>query len=125
MAKYLEVRQSSESFDLTELDDTLTAITTLHPELIMEDNSVIIFPNQKSYYKFISDAELFNTTDNEIYTDYLLENYDNECYFPDDSISFDGNDISLIFAITLDDDIIYYIIRDGENELACVSEGLS
>lgn len=125
MSKFLEVRQSSEPFDLTELDEELTPITSLHPELVMEDNSIIVFPNQKSYYEFISDADLFNIDDNEIYTDYLLENYDNECYFPEDTISFDGNDISLVFSISLDSGTIYYILRDGENELACAMEEVS
>lgn len=117
MSKFLEVKQSPESFNLEELQDYMDPIVGIHPELVMDDNAIIIFPDQKSYYDFISNADLFSNTDNEINIEALMENYDCDCIVPEEYISFEGSDINLIFIIDFNSTKICYIIRDGENKM--------
>lgn len=122
MSKFLKLRQSDVPFKFDQFEGIIDPIVDVHPELVMDDNSIIVFPNSKSYYSFVSNALLYTPIDNEVDIENLIDYYDNECYFPEEEISYEGNNISIIFVIEFEGDKIYYVLRDGENSLATAME---
>jgi hypothetical protein len=88
-----------------------------HPELILEDNSMIIFDKVETYYKFIGNADLYSMQDNSINLESLLSDY----LIAADTVSevsYKGDDISVVYELVYDDHHICYIQRTGINPLA-------
>lgn len=88
-----------------------------HPEIILEDNSMIIFDKVEAYYALISNAEMFSVSDNSINLESLLGN--NLVNMDTVSgISYKGENITVIYELNYQDYSIYYIQRTGINPLA-------
>lgn len=110
MTKLIKIRQSSSVFDLEMLKEFMNPIKSIHPELLLEDNSIIIFPNQKSYYNFISNPDLFSS--NNVNVEKLIKKFPNKIFCPNNEISYDGLNISKIFGIEYNTEKLCYIIRE-------------
>lgn len=89
-----------------------------HPEIILEDNSMIIFDKVEAYYDLISNADLFSMQNSDINLESLLCEENLISMDTVSGVSYKGDDISAIYELEYHGYSIYYIQRTGINPLA-------
>lgn len=115
--RYIDIINEEGAFNLTSENESISInITNIHPELIFEDNSMIIFSNIEAYYSFIGDANLFTGIDNDVNLEGLLEENLEDIDTVID-FSYKGTDVITVAKINYNGDYIYYLQRVGLNEL--------
>ena len=93
-------------------------LNKIHPEIILEDNSMIVFNCVKAYYSFISDPYLFSAQDDNINLESLISEEFLVNMDTVSGVSYKGNDIVAIYELKYHEYPIYYIQRMGINQLA-------
>lgn len=115
--KYLNIIHEEGAFNLKSVRGLIEAnITVLHPELVLEDNSMIIFDSVDSYYDFIGNADMVSMYDHNIHVDNLLS-YEKTSDIVS-NFSYKGEDVTVVIEITYHDRKIYYLQRTGINPIA-------
>jgi hypothetical protein len=108
--KFIDIINQEGTFNIVSDNKLVSAnVTDLHQELVMEDNSMIIFQDVETYYNLISNADLYSMYDQEVYIDELLKYDSIEDTVSD--FSYNGADVNKITEIKYNDKLIYYIQR--------------
>lgn len=110
---YTEV---SEFKVVSENEKIKTDVGQFHQEMILEDNSMIIFQDTQTYYDIISDANMYIDIDKDINLENLLSNI-----VATDTMSkynYYGHDVILIHQISYGKHILYYLVRSGLNNVS-------
>lgn len=117
MMRYLDIINEEGAFNVTSDNGLVVAnVTDIHPELIMEDNSMVIFDSIGTYYDLIGDANMFSDVDNTVNIESLMASMVS-CDTVTD-FSYKAHDINIIFEIDYNGNKIYYIQRTGLNPLS-------
>lgn len=116
--KFVDFYNEEGSFDIVSENEILEVnISNIHPEIILEDNSMIIFEDVESYYDIITDANIFIPIDQDI----NLENLISGNIINSDTVSnfsYHGYDVNLIYQLLYRNHKIYYLIRTGLNNIS-------
>lgn len=116
--KYVDIKSEQGTFSVVSDNGTINVnIANNHPELIFEDNSMLIFDDIKTYYKLIGNANLYIAQDKEVNVETLLTDYN----IKSDTVSnfsYKNEDVNSIYEIEFKDHKIYYIQRTGINKIA-------
>lgn len=116
--KFFDIIHEEGTFNIISDNELISVnITGIHPELILEDNSMLIFDSTETYYKFISNANLYTASDNDINLEELMA----ENFIDSDTVSnfsYKNQDVQSIFKFEYESNNIYYIQRTGINRLA-------
>ena len=116
--RIINIKNEQGSFTVISENGIINANFGLnHPEIILENNSMLIFDKVEAYYDLISNADLFSMQDSNINLESLLE----ENLINVDAVtgvSYKGADITEIYELRYHGYSIYYIKRAGTNPLA-------
>lgn len=93
-------------------------ITDYRPELIFEDNSMLIFDSVTTYYDFVDNSYVYNHKTHEVDLETLFYKFPVESDIVSSNTEYDGFAVLCISKIKYNKGFIYYIIRDGINEAA-------
>lgn len=106
--KVLDIIHQSGTFTVESKNKIISVnIVDIHPELILENNLIIVFENDLSYYRFVSNSDIYSIQDNEVNVDELLK-YD-KVEDETDEFSYNGTNINNIIKINHQNDNIYLL----------------
>ena len=116
--KYIDIKNEQEAFCINSDNSIIEVnIPSTHPEIILEDNSMVIFEDVESYYDILSDADIFIKCDQNFNIQKLLS----EKLISSDTVSetnYKGENVTAIYKIKYNTSNIYYIQRTGINPLS-------
>lgn len=92
--------------------------TVIHPELILEDNSILMFEEVDGYYDMIGDADLYEMYNNNIILDNLLVPENSLAADTVSGLSYKGFDVMLVMTGVLRGHKFCYIQRKDANPIA-------
>ena len=116
--KILEINNQDGYFEVESVNKLINVnIVDQHPEMVLEDHSMLIFESADLYYKLAEDLSLFDAAffiinlkklmkDGTVLTDTVTD------------LSYNGQDVKSITKITIFGMNLYFIIRTGINPLA-------
>lgn len=117
--KIVNIKNEQGSFHIVSDNEVVDVTFGLnHPEITLEDNSMIVFDKVEAYYDLIGNADLFSMQDNSINLESLLSEDNLISMDTVSGISYKGDDISAIYELKYHGYSIYYIQRTGINPLA-------
>lgn len=109
MIKILEILNEDGTFALVSEHETIQVnLTDVHPELIMDDGSILAFDTVETYYTLIGDANVYFEADHAVDIEKLSENAISDSVA---NVSYKGYDVNKITKIEYQNGVIYYINR--------------
>lgn len=87
------------------------------PEIVLEDNSILIFENTSIYYEIVENNEIYDSVNKNINMKYLLNNVSVSDPMGE-IVSYKNDDIILINDILINDKHIYHLRRTGLNKVS-------
>lgn len=115
--KYTNITNQEGAFNITSVSESIKVnITGIHPELVLEDNSMLVLQDTETYYNLIGDAGIMSPIDQEVDIDSLIT--EDTVSDTVENVSYNGFDITNITDINYNGKHIYHLQRSGINPLS-------